>query len=297
MHAPIALERSEFRPRAEYRALPPSAPAARFHSGFFGGGECEKEWAAGGRGGIYIRANFLFNSNMNGTPKLGYKDYIEGTRKVLDQSKQEKEPYTATVCGRDFVVFPNVFSPKYFHDTELFAENFPVRSGEVMLEIGPGTGAIAITAIHKGASKVVAIDINPDAVKNSQANIERHHMQDKIDVRQGDLYEPLRQDEKFDTICWNTPFGFVEDIDIPDLEKAVYDPQYKSTEQFIKKAKEHLNVDGRVLIGFSTTLGKLDLLQKFVDEAGLEMHLIYEVESKETHPVKFEIFEAIDKEL
>jgi hypothetical protein len=37
--------------RAEYRALPPSAPAARFHSDFFRGGNSKKEWAAGGRGG------------------------------------------------------------------------------------------------------------------------------------------------------------------------------------------------------------------------------------------------------
>jgi hypothetical protein len=36
--------------RAEYRASPPPAPPARFHSVFWRG-ECEKEWAAGGRGG------------------------------------------------------------------------------------------------------------------------------------------------------------------------------------------------------------------------------------------------------
>ncbi len=245
--------------------------------------------------GVYNLMNFCFNINMRQAPKLEYKDYIEGTRKVLDQSKQEKEPYTATVCNKDFVVFPNVFSPKYFYDTELFAQNFPVRNGEVMLEIGPGTGAISIIAVYKGASKVVAIDINPAAVKNTQENIERHNMQDRVDVRQGNLYEPLRQDEKFDTIFWNTPFGFVEGDDIPDLEKAVYDPGYKSTEQFIKQARAHLNSVGRVLIGFSTTLGKLDLLQKFVAEADLEMKLIYEVQSEEVHPVKFEIFEATRK--
>ncbi len=224
---------------------------------------------------------------------LEYRDYIEGTRKVLEQSKTETGPYEVTVSGKKFIVFPNVFSPKYFNDTELFADNFPVQDGEEMLEIGPGTGAISILAIYKGAGKVLAIDINPDAVKNTQANIKLHNLQEKVEVRQGNLYESLKSDEKFDTIFWNTPFGFIEDEDVPDLEKAVYDPAYKSTEKFIREAKQHLKKGGRVLVGFSTTLGRLDLLQKFAEEAGLSLRLIYEVESKETHPVKFEIFEAL----
>ena len=84
----------------------------------------------------------------------------------------------------------------------------------------------------------------------------------------------------------------VENENISDLEKAVYDPGYKATERFIKEAKEHLKKDGRILIGFSTTLGRLDLLQKFSEEAGLTLDLLYEAESEETHPVKFELFEA-----
>lgn len=223
---------------------------------------------------------------------LNYKDYIEGTREVLEQSKTEKDLYTTLVLGKEFMVFPNVFSPKYFNDTELFADNLPVQNQEEMLEIGPGTGAISILAVYKGAKKVLAVDINPDAVKNTQANIALHNMDDKIEVRQGDLYAPILPNEKFDTIFWNTPFGFVEDEEVPDLEKAVYDPQYKSTERFIKEAKLHLKKEGRILIGFSTTLGRLDLLQKFAKEAGLTLELIYEVASEEVHPVKFEIFEA-----
>lgn len=229
----------------------------------------------------------------NESQKFKYQDYIEGTRKILEQSKTETEPYKVMVLGREFIIYPNVFSPKYFNDTELFAENFPVKKDEEVLEIGPGTGAISISAVYRGASKVLAIDINPDAVKNTKANIELHQMQDKVEVRHGNLYEPLKVGERFDTIFWNTPFGFVDAENIPDLEKAVYDPGYKATEKFIKEAKGHLKKGGRVLIGFSTTLGKLELLQKFCDEAGFSLTLIYEVESNETHPVKFEIFEAL----
>jgi release factor glutamine methyltransferase len=196
------------------------------------------------------------------------------------------------VAGKEFLVYPNVFSPKYFNDTELFAMNLPLRDNEQMLEIGPGTGAVSIISLYRGAGKITAIDINPDAVKNTQANIELHNMCKKMEVREGNLYSPLHSNEKFDTIFRNTPFGFIENTDISDLERAVYDPGYVSTERFIKEAKNHLNANGRVLVGFSTTLGKVDLLKKFTEEANLSLKLIYEAESEEIHPVKFEIFES-----
>lgn len=226
------------------------------------------------------------------TTQPTYEDYLLGTKQILEESKKEKVPYMANVCGREFIVLPNVFSPKYFYDTELFAENLPVNKGEEILEIGPGTGAVSITAVYKGVDKVIAIDINPDAVKNTEENIKLHNLQNKVEVRQGNIYSELKEGEKFDTIFWNTPFGFVDDSEIPDLEKAVYDPGYTATENFIKDAHKHLKSGGRILIGFSSTLGKLDMIAKFVREAGMEMKLIYEVNSEEVHPVKFEIFEA-----
>lgn len=228
----------------------------------------------------------------NNEANLSYTDYLKGTKKVLDESKKEKRPYKATVRGEEFVVLPNVFSPKYFHDTEIFASQIPIYGEEVLLEIGPGTGAISVIAAKRGAKKIVAIDINPDAVKNTQINIEKHQLQGKIEVRLGNLYAPLKPDEKFDVIFWNTPFGLIDEQAISPLEKAVYDPGYKATERFIKEARGHLNPGGKVLIGFSSTLGKLDLLKQFIREAGFNFREIYKTESSETHPVKFEIFEA-----
>ncbi|MES2223803.1 MAG: methyltransferase [Patescibacteria group bacterium] len=224
--------------------------------------------------------------------QLNYRDYLEGTQMLLDQSQEESGPYTTEVLGRSFVVLPNVFSPKYFNDTEIFAKHLPVRPGEEMLEIGPGTGAISINAILNGSSKVVAVDINPSAVENTRLNIQRFGLIDKIDARQGDLYAPIRQDEKFDTIFWNTPFGYIDEENISSIQRSVFDPKYRSTRKFIEEAHLHLKPNGRLLIGFSSTLGKLDTLQEIVSGAGFEMGLIYKEQSSEIHPVSFEIFEA-----
>ncbi len=106
----------------------------------------------------------------------------------------------------------------------------------------------------------------------------------------------MKKGEKFDVIVWNTPFGLVEGESLPDLEKAVFDPGYRSIERFVKEAPEHLKEGGRLVVGFSTTLGRLDLLQKFCDEAGFALRKLHEEDSEEVHPVKFEIFEATLKQ-
>lgn len=225
--------------------------------------------------------------------KLTYKDYEEGTRWTLNESQNEKGSYTINILGKKFIVLPKVFSPKYFNDTGPFSEHLPVKEGDEVLEIGPGTGVISIMAAYKGAKRVVAIDINPHAVENTKVNVIQHKMEGIIDMRLGDVYVPLRGGEKFDIIFWNTPFGLAdENTKLSDLDRAVLDPGYKGTERFIKEAKDYLKGNGKIYIGFSSTMGRLNLLEKFVRDAGFTLRTIYEVESEEVYPVKFEIFEA-----
>jgi methylase of polypeptide subunit release factors len=235
----------------------------------------------------------LLNVVKKGLADLSYQDFLEGTRSILQKSQDEPVPYTVLVAGREYIVNKNVFSPKYFNDTELFALNLPIQAGDEVLEIGPGTGAVSITMLYRGAAKVVAIDINPDAVQNTQENIQKHGIGERMEVRRGDLYGALKDGEKFDAIFWNTPFGFVTEPELTDLEKSVWDIGYKATECFIKEAYLHLKPGGRLYLGFSSTMGNMELLTKIAAEAGYRLKTIYEAESIEVHPVKFEIFEAI----
>jgi len=242
--------------------------------------------------GFFSLVYFSSILNYNKNSMKEKKKYLHGTNLILQDSQKEKDPYKIKVLGRDFIVLPNVFSPKYFFDTEFFAKEITIGKGEEFLEIGPGTGAVSVTMALKGAAKVVAIDINPDAVKNSRENAKLHKVDDIVQVFQGDLYSPLNENDKFDTIFWNTPFGYIEDKNISTLEKAVYDPGYTSTEKFITGAKKHLKSNGRLLIGFSSTLGHLSKLKELLKTSNYQVKLIAEIQSKETHPVKFELFEA-----
>ncbi len=217
--------------------------------------------------------------------------YIKGTLEILDESRKEKNKYFVEVNGKRFVVYPNVFSPRYFNDTEFFSKEILVNEGDEFLEIGCGTGIISIFAILKGAKKVIAIDINPYAIENTLENVNAYDLSNKIKVLKGDVYEPLTN-EKFDVIFWNTPFAYTENRELDILEKSVIDKNYESTKKFINQASKFLKKDGKLIIGFSSTLGHFDYLKEILKNAGYKFEIMKSVDSEEVHPVRFEIIEA-----
>jgi release factor glutamine methyltransferase len=224
---------------------------------------------------------------------ISYSEHLNNIGRVLKESQGETEPYYITVLGKRFVVHPNVFSPKYFNDTAIYAKHLPVTDGQEFLEIGPGTGVISIIAAYRGVGKAVAIDINPDAVANTQKNIELHRLVDKVEVRYGDLYDPLKPQEKFDSIFWNVPFGYVDKCEhaLSILETAVYDPLYRNIRRFIVEGRKHLKPKGKLLIGFSPTLGKINLVENYSIEAEMSLALIYQKMPRETFPTKYAIYQ------
>lgn len=105
------------------------------------------------------------------------------------------------------VVLPSVFngvllrSGKFLAQT-LSAQRIP-RGGRV-LDMGTGSGLCAIRAAQLGA-RVVAVDINPEAVRCAQINALLNRVEARVEARQGDLFAPVR-DEQFDAILFNPPY-------------------------------------------------------------------------------------------
>lgn len=65
--------------------------------------------------------------------------------------------------------------------------------GETMLDVGTGSGILAIAAARLGAKNVVAVDIDPDAVRAAEENVARCGVEDAVDVRLGDLTKGLKE--------------------------------------------------------------------------------------------------------
>src|SRR5688500_18355439 len=62
-----------------------------------------------------------------------------------------------------------------------------VHPDTTVLDIGTGSGILAIAAAKLGAMRVLGRDIDPIAVKMAQENVERNGVQDRITVQQGSL--------------------------------------------------------------------------------------------------------------
>jgi len=58
--------------------------------------------------------------------------------------------------------------------------------GLVVADLGSGSGVLAIAAAKLGASHVFAIELDPDALGNATANLERNQVTDVVHLFEGD---------------------------------------------------------------------------------------------------------------
>ncbi|ADL59284.1 methyltransferase [Methanothermobacter sp. THM-2] len=137
----------------------------------------------------------------------------------------------------------DVYEPA--EDTFLLADNLEVGEGERVLEIGTGTGLVAIKASEK--ADVTATDINPAAVECARKNAVLNGS--GLRVLQGDLFDPVRG-EKFDVILFNTPYLPVGEEDITegsiDLAWNGGPDGRRVIDRFLDDVAEHLKPGGRI---------------------------------------------------
>jgi ribosomal protein L11 methyltransferase len=78
-----------------------------------------------------------------------------------------------------------------------------VQPGVQVLDLGTGSGILAIGAAKLGAAHILALDIDPIAVKVTQENIEQNGVADKITAQQGSLENVITSARRFDLVVVN----------------------------------------------------------------------------------------------
>ena len=84
--------------------------------------------------------------------------------------------------------------------SSLMASQLSIGEGEVAIDVGCGSGVLAIIAAKLGARHVHAIDKSPDVLEVGRANAEANDVADRITFYQGDLFDPLADDVRADVI-------------------------------------------------------------------------------------------------
>jgi ribosomal protein L11 methyltransferase len=85
-----------------------------------------------------------------------------------------------------------------------------IYPGGEVLDLGTGTGILAIAAAKLGARRVVALDIDPVAVKVAKQNIRLNQVQRKVMVKRGTLMPDAP--ERFDLIAANIVAAVLEKL-------------------------------------------------------------------------------------
>ncbi|MBW1877594.1 MAG: methyltransferase [Deltaproteobacteria bacterium] len=130
----------------------------------------------------------------------------------LAAARRHRRTVVEYVDGLPVIVLPDVFNPVLFRSGALLARTVrevvgsrPRTAGPPrLLDLGTGSGVVAVFAAMGGA-KVEAVDLNPQAVRCTQLNAQLHHLDEAIDVREGDLFAPVTENQ-YDLVAFNPPF-------------------------------------------------------------------------------------------
>ena len=156
--------------------------------------------------------------------------------------------------GRSFSINENVLDPRSDTETLIdFVIEKPVKS---VLELGTGSGAIAITlACEWKEVHITATDISEDALSLAKINAEKFNVQNKIHFLKSDWFETVKG--TFDLIISNPPYiGLIERDEISNEVKK-YDPEislfagpdgFDAYKTIIPNLKKFLNPDGFVVL-------------------------------------------------
>jgi release factor glutamine methyltransferase len=143
-----------------------------------------------------------------------------------------------TIEGKRLAISPDVYKPL---ENEHGCVDY-CRPGDRVLDLGSGSGVCTVFVAAK-AGEVLAVDISPAAVRNTQENCDRFGLTN-VTTRQSDMFSTV--DGKFDLILANPPYINVE------FEKE--EEQFATSVRFMPtlfaQAGDYLTPEGRLLVQF-----------------------------------------------
>lgn len=189
-------------------------------------------------------------------------------------------------------VAPSVFHPVVFVTSKMFAAYLRAcdLTAQRVVEVGTGSGILAISAALAGARDVLALDINPAAVNAARDNADRNGVGPRLEARLSNLFSAVRADEHFDVIICSPPSFAGEPCDIAD-HAWFAGPGYSHLRGLFRGMK-HLADGGQMLLLLSSDTN-IALLRSWADEAGFDWQ---QIADKSIVIERFIIFRLIQRD-
>jgi release factor glutamine methyltransferase len=160
----------------------------------------------------------------------------------------------------DFPVGPGVLIPR--PETELLVEEalrlVAGRPDPLVLEIGPGSGAVAVSlAVARADLRVVAVDLSETACGYTRRASLLHGVAERVDLLRGDLFAPLAPGLAADLVVANPPYVAAGTLDGLQPEVARHEPRLaldggadglEVIRRLLTEAGRHLRPGGHLLL-------------------------------------------------
>jgi len=162
-----------------------------------------------------------------------------------------------------FEISENVYEPA--EDTFLFAKNLEINKGNMVIDMGTGCGILGIVASEKAAF-VVAVDINPYAIRCAKKNATLNGVLNKFFFIQSDLFSAIKLGKKFDVILFNAPYLPSENPQNDSWIEQAWSGGVSgrnTIDRFIAEAPKYLADDGCIFLMQSNLSGLDKTIQKF----------------------------------
>ena len=159
---------------------------------------------------------------------------------------------------------PGVYEPS--EDSMLMIEALEIHPGEEVLEVGCGTGIIALHCAKAGA-RVTASDVSLKAIECTRANAEKNDLD--ITLVESDLLEKM--EGEFEVIIFNPPYLPEDEINDPRWTGGL--SGLEMTLIFLEQCKGRLAPGGRVYVIVST-LSESQKFELAADEMGYDREVV-----------------------
>ena len=152
------------------------------------------------------------------------------------------------------------------------------EEGLLALDLGTGSGAIALSLLVEGRfRRVVATDSSADALAVAAANAESAGVADRLDLREGALWAPVGDGERFDVIVSNPPYVAESERETLMPEVAEHEPAaalfsgadgLDLIRGLVQDARGHLEPGG--LLAMELGLGQAPAVADLLESAGFD---------------------------